>query len=310
MDDEITLPELQRKHEAALDKFRSAQNAFELCRANLSGARTRVNRLRKLAADNDAAAEAAREACRLALQASDGELTDAIKTKRRELRDAKDMAEDYAELAISAEAKLSELEVPALSAAKAMNDARISALDTLAELELWRAVNGSLPQFARAFHLYNALALPEVGTNRHTRGLIDSIDIIMPELRRALLRVEYEDVALPEDLTHPGDIAPLRWAEAISPIHISKRMREAGISRAKVKPSHGEGGDAIADAQMQAAQRDAAQLARDTGLTDLQAEAAANARKELQATKDGIQRQIDASKAAAHAVADKLAKRK
>lgn len=234
MSNDKTSDELRRDYEAALEMFRAAQDAFELSRADLRGVRESANRIRELADTAAAAAGEARHSGMLAIQAAAGEMTAEVLAHRRELREAKDLAEDYRELAESAAAEVARAEVPALRNARTMEDARIKALSAMADLALQEALASSLPRFARALHLYNALARPDIGSGHHTRGLIEAIDIIMPLLRRALLDVELEAVELPEDLIRPGNISPLRWSEAASPIYIAKREGAAGIRSGEV----------------------------------------------------------------------------
>ena len=234
MSNDKTPEDLRRDYEAALEMFRAAQDAFELSRGELRGVRESANRIRELA-DTAAAAGEAWLSGMLAIQAAAGEMTAEVLAHRRELREAKDLAEDYRELAESAAAEVARAEVPALRNARAMEDARIKALSAMADLALQEALASSLPRFARALHLYNALARPDIGSGHHTRGLIEAIDIIMPRLRRALLDVKLETVELPEDLIRPGNISPLRWSEAASPIYIARRESAGGIRSAEVR---------------------------------------------------------------------------
>lgn len=241
--------QLRSNFEASMSAYRAAQDAFELARGELRLIRENANRVQGLADEAARAAEQARESGAVALHAANGEMVPAVAEKRRAMRDAQDLAEDYRRLAESTAAAVSLNELPALRLAMDMENCRIKALQDMAEMELREALEKAIPSIARAMHLKNIVNAPDA-SGRHSRGLADGVDTVMGAIRTALVAADFEGADIPSDLASRCNIAPLQWSEAASPIYIAARVRAAGIRGAAC-----------------ATEQDAAQLVMATGLT-------------------------------------------
>lgn len=303
-----TIPELKQAHTEAFEAFRAQESRFELCRADVRAQRERLNRIRKLREENETAANAARAECRSEMQATDGEMTDAMKEKRRSFRDAENAAEDYRDLESEALKALERVEIPALRAAREMRGAQVKALHSLVALELRALTAEVAPKLARVARLRSA-ALHSDPMYGHNGTIIeDPINAVMRALESAAKAIDPDTIEMPADLIERGDIAPLSWSDAHGAISQINRAKAAGVELTEPAAADGEelavsstaAGRLRDDAK--AAAQDAAQLANATGMTDPQTEAEREQRAALRTAREGMQRQMEANRKAADAM--------
>ena len=223
MSKDKTIDELRQEHAAAFDMFRAKELQFELSRAEVLAQRERLNRIRKLREENEAAAQEAREACRVEMMASDGEMTDAMKEKRRSFRDAETSAEDYRDLEGAALKALERVELPALRNAKEMRGAQRLALRSLAELEMRELIAKAAPEFARITRLRHAALTSDPSHPYNATMIEEPIEDIMRALRSAATGVDIDAIKMPVDLIERGNIAPLSWKDVESVAALRKR---------------------------------------------------------------------------------------
>lgn len=223
MSKDKTIDELRQEHAAAFEMFRAKELQFELSRAEVLAQRERLNRIRKLREENEAAAQEAREACRVEMMASDGEMTDAMKEKRRSFRDAETSTEDYRDLEGAALKALERVELPALRNAKEMRGAQRLALRSLAELEMRELIAKAAPEFARITRLRHAALTSDPSHPYNATMIEEPIEEIMRALRSAATGVDIDAIKMPVDLIGRGNIAPLSWKDAESVPAMRKR---------------------------------------------------------------------------------------
>lgn len=226
-----TAGQLRGIFEESMSAYRAAQGAFELARGELRMTRENASRVQGLADDAAKAAEHARESGAAALHAENGEMTPAVAEKRRAMRDAQDLAQDYKQLSESTAAAVSSKELPALQLAMDMENCRIKAVQDMAKMELREALDKAIPIFARAMRLHDIANAPDA-SGRHSRGIVDGIDSVIGAIRSSLVSAAVEDCGIPDDLARRCNIAPLQWSEAASPIRIAERKRAAQMASA------------------------------------------------------------------------------
>lgn len=224
-----TIEQMQKSYKAEFEEMRNRQSDFEIKRAKLREARERRNRFQQQAKANEDAAEKAIEAVRNALDASDGEVTPEVQAARRDLRDARDMAEDFKALVLKSERELAAVEVPVIHAAREMDKSRRAAVTILAELELAKFMQEAGPKLARILTLFSIAYAPMPGHNLSPFELREPVEDIANGIKRFLINAPHDVTGVPEDLLSTGDIAPLRWKDVSSPIYALQSEHRAGL---------------------------------------------------------------------------------
>ena len=226
-------PQLQRTPaiDAAMENMRTAQTRFEIERAAAVAARERANRIRSEAQGYAAAEVSARNDWREAFRSSDGVLSEQLKSKRKEMLDVAELADDYRRLLEDAEHDMQALELPALESARKVDECRSLVAKAMGNAELENAVKQCAPLLARAILLLKA-ARPQDGAVLNHTNDIDPGDTAMVAIKNAINAVDVDALDMPQAIMLRPDIAPLDWAQAASAIHIIQRKQAAARAAA------------------------------------------------------------------------------
>lgn len=219
---EAAYRERSEHHAATLARFEEAHTA-------LRNAIERRERLQAMAAAAEAQAAEHKDEWTRRIREAGGELTAEIKKVRRQQRDSEDLAEEYRAMHGDCETIHARAEYEALAAARAMEDARCSALVAWSELEMRRALAEALPSLTKAYRIAAIAHAPQsVIAARFHLGPSAS-EAALDRIKRAILAhaadVTLDAEALPPALARKRSIAPLRWDDAQSMIGMSRRRK-------------------------------------------------------------------------------------
>lgn len=221
------LPAKRAAYDAAIIELRNQQATLAATMENITAARERLNRLQLLANAADADVIAVKAEWDAAFSATDGVMSPELKKLRSTLRDARDLAEDYARILGESGSSAEFAELPAMEAARDMDNARTTALRLLAEIELQTAIDDAAPQLARAFKLFALSQLSDDPLERNVTLQLDPLEVAMQRLKHAALAVDPQTCGIPQDIATPANIAPLQWRDVRSVVGMTKRRKEA-----------------------------------------------------------------------------------